>query len=203
MQRREQAAPIARRLTFFLIEADRLPERRRRANDIDAFSALRQLVLTLQDQVLVGLAIREAEDPREMRGATSNSWSARAIRQPRVRDLFAVRNRLAHLYPRIRLPGANLNAAYQAAPLAGSERAGWFSAQPEGTLSGEKDSYRAAQRATSPLGQAATSPETTAPRVVERRPALVFGAHRGDRHHPFVLTGTAGMRSSRRSDRRL
>jgi hypothetical protein len=39
----------------------------RRQDDIDAFlKRFEQLVLTLQDQVFIGLAIRESEEPREL-----------------------------------------------------------------------------------------------------------------------------------------
>ena len=119
---------------FFPVGADRLQELApEQQDDIDAFlKRFEQLVLTLQDQVFVGLAIREGEDPREMsrRDMTELMERLKAIPSARqFREFVAVRNRLAHLYPDD--PGrqaANLNAAYDAAPrlLETSEHVGGF-----------------------------------------------------------------------------
>jgi hypothetical protein len=71
-------------------------------DDIDAFlKRFEQLVLTLQDQLFVGLAIREGEDPREMsrRAATELMERLGAIASAAdFRDFVTVRNRLADLY---------------------------------------------------------------------------------------------------------
>jgi hypothetical protein len=88
--------------TFFPIDGGRLqaltPERQ---DDIDAFAKrFEQLVLTLQDQVFVGLALREGEDPREMsrRDVAELMERLGALSSARqFRDFVAVRNRLAHL----------------------------------------------------------------------------------------------------------
>jgi hypothetical protein len=109
--------------TFFPIEAGRLqqlaPEHQ---DDIDAFlKRFEQLVLTLQDQVFIGLAIREGEDPREMSRRDVGELMERLGAVPsagQFRDFVAVRNRLAHLYPEDPArQAANLNAADEAAPL--------------------------------------------------------------------------------------
>jgi hypothetical protein len=77
-------------------------------------------VLTLQDQVFVGLALREGEDPRAMsrRDVAELMERLGALSSARqFRDFVAVRNRLAHLYPEDPARQAmNLNAAYEAAP---------------------------------------------------------------------------------------
>jgi hypothetical protein len=108
--------------TFFPIDGGRLqaltPERQ---DDIDAFAKrFEQLVLTLQDQVFVGLALREGEDPREMSRRDVAELMERLGALPsarQFRDFVAVRNRLAHLYPEDPARQAmNLNAAYEAAP---------------------------------------------------------------------------------------
>jgi hypothetical protein len=90
-------------------------------DDIDAFlKRFEQLVLTLQDQVFVGLALREGEDPRELsrRDMTELMERLRAIPSAgEFRELVTIRNRLAHLYPEEpERQAANLNAAYQATP---------------------------------------------------------------------------------------
>jgi uncharacterized protein with HEPN domain len=88
-----------------------------RQDDINAFlKRFEQLMLTLQDQVFVGLAIREGEDPRELsrRDLTELMERLRAIP---FRTFAGIRNRLAHLYPEEPdRQAANLNAAYDAAP---------------------------------------------------------------------------------------
>ena len=135
---------LARLDAFFPIQASRLqnlaPERQ---DDVDAFlKRFEQLVLTLQDQVFVGLAILEGENPREMSRRDLAELMERLGAIPsgrQFRDFVAVRNRLAHLYPEDPArQAANLNAAYQSAPLLlqTSEQAGSFSAQPKGTSSG-------------------------------------------------------------------
>ena len=93
----------------------------RQQDDIDAFlKRFEQLVLTLQDQVFVGLAIQEGEDPRELsrRDVTELMERLRAIPSAvDFRALVVIRNRLAHLYPeQPERQAANLNAAYEAAP---------------------------------------------------------------------------------------
>jgi len=129
---------------FFPVGADRLqklaPEQQ---DDIDAFlKRFEQLVLTLQDQVFIGLAIREGEDSREMsrRDVTELMERLGAIPSARqFRDFVAVRNRLAHLYPEDPArQAANLNAAYHAAPhlLQTSEQVGGFAAPPNDASSG-------------------------------------------------------------------
>jgi hypothetical protein len=90
-------------------------------DDIDAFlKRFEQLVLTLQDQVFVGLVIREGEDPREMSRRDVAELMERLGVLPsarQFRDFVAVRNRLAHLYPEDPArQAANLNAACEAAP---------------------------------------------------------------------------------------
>jgi hypothetical protein len=75
----------------------------RQQDDIDAFlKRFEQLVLTLQDQVFVGLAMREGEDPRELsrRDVTELMERLRVIPSAGdFRELVLIRNRLAHLYP--------------------------------------------------------------------------------------------------------
>jgi hypothetical protein len=93
----------------------------RRQDDIDAFlKRFEQLVLTLQDQVFVGLAIREGEEPRELsrRDLTELMERLRAIPSAdQFRSFVGIRNRLAHLYPEDPdRQAANLNAAFEAAP---------------------------------------------------------------------------------------
>lgn len=108
---------------FFPIDASRLQDLvPNRPDDIDAFlKRFEQLVLTLQDQVFVGLAIREEEDPREMSRRDVAELMERIGAIPSAghfRNYVAVRNRLAHLYPEDPArQAANLNAAYEAAPL--------------------------------------------------------------------------------------
>lgn len=99
-------------------------------DDIDAFpKRFEQLVLALQDQVFVGLVLREGEDPREMSRRDVAEFMERlgAIPSARqFREFVTVRNRLAHLYPEDPArQAANLNAAYDAAPrlLGASEQA--------------------------------------------------------------------------------
>ena len=133
-----------------------------RQDDIDAFlKRFEQLVLTLQDQVFVGLAIREGEDPREMSRRDVVELMERLGAIPsakQFRDLVAVRNRLAHLYPEDPArQAANLNAAYQAAPLLlqASERAGGSLRSPREPRRREKRplSRAACRGETSPVGQ--------------------------------------------------
>ena len=134
---------LARLDAFFPIQAGRLqslaPEQQ---DDVDAFlKRFEQLVLTLQDQVFVGLAILEGENPREMsrRDRLGAIPSARQFR-----DFVAVRSHLAHLYPEDPArEAANLNAAYRAAPLLfqTSEQADSYSAQPEGNSSGREAGF--------------------------------------------------------------
>lgn len=90
-------------------------------DDVDAFlKRFEQLVLTLQDQVFIGLAVREGETPREMsrRDVTEVMERLGAIPSARdFRDFVSIRNRLGHLYPEDPArEAANLNAAYQATP---------------------------------------------------------------------------------------
>jgi hypothetical protein len=134
-----------RRLRDLLpIDPARLPALEfRQQDDIDAFlKRFEQLVLTLQDQVFIGLAIREGEDSREMsrRDVTELMERLGAIPSARqFRDFVAVRNRLAHLYPEDPArQAANLNAAYHAAPhlLQTSEQVGGFAAPPNDASSG-------------------------------------------------------------------
>ena len=92
-----------------------------RQDDVDAFlKRFEQLVLTLQDQVFVGLALREGEDPRELsrRDLAELMERMRAIPSAdQFRNLVGIRNRLAHLYPEEPdRQAANLNAAFEAAP---------------------------------------------------------------------------------------
>jgi hypothetical protein len=107
---------------FFPIEPSRLQELTpAKQDDIDAFlKRFEQLVLTLQDQVFIGLALREGEDPRGMsrRDVAELMERLGALSSARrFRDFVAVRNRLAHLYPDDPArQAANLNAAYEAAP---------------------------------------------------------------------------------------
>ncbi|MGH6896374.1 MAG: hypothetical protein ACREJ5_07490 [Geminicoccaceae bacterium] len=114
---------LARLDTFFPIEANRLQKlAHEKQDDIDAFlKRFEQLVLTLQDQVFIGLAIREGEDPREMSRRDVAELMERLGAVPsarQFRDFVAVRKRLAHLYPEDPArQAANLNAAYEAAPL--------------------------------------------------------------------------------------
>lgn len=98
---------LARLDTFFPIEAGRLqqlaPEHQ---DDIDAFlKRFEQLVLTLQDQVFIGLAIREGEDPREMSRRDVAEFMERLGAVPsasQFREFVAVRNRLPISTPSIR-----------------------------------------------------------------------------------------------------
>lgn len=88
-------------------------------DDIDAFlKRFEQLVLTLQDQVFVGLVRWEGEDPREMSRRDVAELMERLGAIPSARQFRDfVRNRLAHLYPEDPArQAANLNAAYDAAP---------------------------------------------------------------------------------------
>jgi hypothetical protein len=107
---------------FFPIAAARLQELPpEQQDDIDAFlKRFEQLVLTLQDQVFVGLAVREGEDPRAMSRRDVAELMERCGAIPsarRFRDLVAVRNRLAHLYPEDPArQAANLNAAHESGP---------------------------------------------------------------------------------------
>jgi hypothetical protein len=117
LQRSVQRLP-----TFFPIDAGRLQELTpAKQDEVDAFlKRFEQLVLTLQDQVFVGLAIRDGEDPRQMSRRDSAELMERLGAIPsakQFRDFVAVRNRLAHLYPEDPArQAANLNAAYEAAP---------------------------------------------------------------------------------------
>jgi hypothetical protein len=93
----------------------------RRQDEIDAFlKRFEQLVLSLQDQVFVGLAIREGEDARELSRRDLAELMERLRAIPSAddfRSLVGIRNRLAHLYPEEPdRQAANLNAAYEAAP---------------------------------------------------------------------------------------
>jgi len=93
----------------------------RQQDDIDAFlKRFEQLVLTLQDQVFVGLAIQESEDPRELSRRDVTELMERLQAIPSASDfraLVMIRNRLAHLYPEEpERQAANLNAAYEATP---------------------------------------------------------------------------------------
>lgn len=93
----------------------------RQQDDVDAFlKRFEQLVLTLQDQLFVGLAIREGEDPRELSRRDMTELMERLHAIPSAdefRELVMIRNRLAHLYPEEpERQAANLNAAYQATP---------------------------------------------------------------------------------------
>jgi hypothetical protein len=107
---------------FFPIDADRLQRLPlRQQDDIDAFlKRFEQLVLTLQDQVFTGFAIREGEDPRAMSRRDVAELMERLGALPsatQFREFVVVRNRLAHLYPEDPArQAANLNAAYEAAP---------------------------------------------------------------------------------------
>ena len=110
-----------RRLRDLLpIDPARLPALEpRQQDDIDAFlKRFEQLVLTLQDQVFVGLAIREGEDTRELSRRDLTELMERLHAIPSATDFRAfvmIRNRLAHLYPEDPARhAANLNAAYQA-----------------------------------------------------------------------------------------
>jgi hypothetical protein len=92
-----------------------------RQDEIDAFlKRFEQLVLTLQDQLFVGLAIREGEDSRELSRQDLAKLMERLRAIPSADDfrLFVgIRNRLARLYPEEPdRQAANLNAAYEAAP---------------------------------------------------------------------------------------
>jgi hypothetical protein len=98
------------------IEATQLPE-----IDIDAFlKRFKQLVLTLQDQVFIGYAIREGEDPRELSRRDLAELMERLGAIPSAstfRELVIIRDRLADLYPEEpERQAASLNAAYEAAP---------------------------------------------------------------------------------------
>lgn len=112
-----------RRLRDLLpIDPARLPALEpRQQDDIDAFlKRFEQLVLTLQDQVFVGLAIRESEDTRELSRRDLTELMERLHAIPSAvdfRGFVMIRNRLAHLYPEDpERQAANLNAAYDAAP---------------------------------------------------------------------------------------
>ena len=104
------------------IEPAHLPALEARQQDaIDAFlKRFEQLVLTLQDQLFVGLAIREGEDPRELSRRDMTELMERLHAIPSAgdfRELVMIRNRLAHLYPEEpERQAANLNAAYEATP---------------------------------------------------------------------------------------
>lgn len=77
-------------------------------------------MLTLQDQVFVGLAIREGEDARELsrRDMTELMERLGAISSAVDFRAFAIiRKRLAHLYPEDpERQAANLDAACEATP---------------------------------------------------------------------------------------
>ena len=93
----------------------------RRQDDIDAFlKRFEQLVLTLQDQVFIGLAIREGEEPRELSRRDLAELMERLGAIPsadQFRSFIGIRNRLDHLYPEEPdRQAANLNAAFEAAP---------------------------------------------------------------------------------------
>ena len=93
----------------------------RHQDEIDAFlKRFEQLVLTLQDQVFVGLALREGEDPRELSRRDLAELMERLGAIPSAeefRNFVGIRNRLAHLYPEEPdRQAANLNAAYEATP---------------------------------------------------------------------------------------
>ncbi len=125
----------------FPIDAGGLQSLRvREQDDIDAFlKRFEQLVLTLQDQVFVGLAIREGEDPRELSRRDLAELMERLDAIPsadRFRTFVAIRNRLADLYPEEPdRQAANLNAAYEAAPrlLEAARQAAARAAAREGT----------------------------------------------------------------------
>ncbi len=107
---------------LFPIDAESLPSLNpRRQDDIDAFlKRFEQLVLSLQDQVFVGLAIREGEDPGELSRRDLAELMERLRALPSAdefRNFVGIRNRLAHLYPEEpERQAANLNAAYEATP---------------------------------------------------------------------------------------
>ena len=112
-----------RRLRDLLpIDPARLPALEfRQQDDIDAFlKRFEQLVLTLQDQVFVGLAIREGEDTRELSRRDLTELMERLHAIPSAvgfRGFVMIRNRLAHLYPEDpERQAASLNAAYEATP---------------------------------------------------------------------------------------
>jgi hypothetical protein len=113
---------LARLATFFPIEDGRLQELTpKRQDDIDAFQKrFEQLVLTLQDQVLIELAVQEGEDPGAMsrRDVAKLMERIGAISSAReFRDCVAVRRGLVLLCPDDPTrQAANLNAAYAAAP---------------------------------------------------------------------------------------
>jgi hypothetical protein len=93
----------------------------RQQDDLDAFlKRFEQLVLTLQDQVFIGLALREGEEVRELSRRDLTELMERLQAIPSAsdfRELVMIRNRLAHLYPEEpERQAANLNAAYLAAP---------------------------------------------------------------------------------------
>jgi hypothetical protein len=113
---------VARLQALFPLDAARLQTLEpRRQDDIDAFlKRFEQLVLTMQDQVFIGLAMREGEDPREQSRRDLAELMAR-LRAIASADEFltfaAIRNRLARLYPEdLDRQATNLNAAYEAAP---------------------------------------------------------------------------------------
>jgi hypothetical protein len=107
---------------LFPIDADGVQSLNpQRQDDIDAFlKRFEQLVLTLQDQLFVGLAIREGEDPRELSRRDLAELMERLGAIPSAdefRNFVGIRNRLAHLYPEEPdRQAANLNAAYEATP---------------------------------------------------------------------------------------
>jgi hypothetical protein len=75
----------------------------RQQDDTDAFlKRFELLVLTLQDQVFIGLAIREGEDLRELSRSDVTELMERLHAIPSAgdfRDFVMIRNRLADLYP--------------------------------------------------------------------------------------------------------
>ena len=107
---------------LFPIDAESLQSLNpRRQDDIDAFlKRFEQLVLTLQDQVFVGLATGEGEDPRELSRRDLAELMERLHAIPSAeefRNFVGIRNRLVHLYPEEPdRQAANLNAAYEATP---------------------------------------------------------------------------------------
>lgn len=112
-----------RRLRDLLpIDPTRLPALEPRQQDyIDALlKRFEQLVLMRQDQVFVGLAIREGEDARELSRRDMTELMERLGAIPSAvhfRRFAMIRNRLAHLYPKEpERQAANLNAAYEATP---------------------------------------------------------------------------------------
>ena len=96
---------LRRLRTLFPIDAAHLPALdARQQDDIDAFlKRFEQLVLTLQDQVFVGLALQEGEDPARLsrRDVTELMERLRRDSLGRATSVSScwIRNRLAHLYP--------------------------------------------------------------------------------------------------------